>query len=540
MTQLNAFVARSFALQDEQRIRPVLDFLDTFRKAGFFCETAEAAEVESVSEKVRRMINERDVFIGFFTRRYPVYTFHSKIRGAFQVLLGRTRPQSWGAPGWVLQESGYALRGGKKLILLRESDVEVPGLQGDLEYVPFDPNSPAEVFSKLSEMINGLLAEKSGTTVSVIVTERQEQTQVAIEPTAPQAATEGPKEAGPEPDIIDRYIEMDRAADKCDLAGVAKAWRAGSDLIAAGKGGQFDQVGWDSLYFQTRFIAGAADALEELKRLGDQNPDRFEPRRSTGYCYYSSKEFDSAASFYLAAANFKDNDWVARNFVMAAKAFRETKRYDEAIAAIQAALPIVPDDLRDEAISLHYQLLKERGDTYLAFATAEAALHENPQLGVRFNLGLDYRINGLNEVALFHFKFLHDRNKSDSSPLHNLALLSADCKLPISAVERYKVAFGMGETLSAANLGYTYLDCGMAEEAKSLIDAAIAIKDHAPRVEKCLAEITQRRKHEGEKETEVLKEAAERRNFFIDMGRALSAPPPPIDGRWKFPFGGMP
>jgi hypothetical protein len=36
MTQLNAFVARSFAPQDEKRIQRVLDFLDTFRKAGFF------------------------------------------------------------------------------------------------------------------------------------------------------------------------------------------------------------------------------------------------------------------------------------------------------------------------------------------------------------------------------------------------------------------------------------------------------------------------------------------------------------------------
>jgi hypothetical protein len=66
MTQLNAFIARSFDHRDEQRIRPVLDFLDTFQKAGFFCETAEAAEVESVSKKVRRMIDEKDVFYWFF------------------------------------------------------------------------------------------------------------------------------------------------------------------------------------------------------------------------------------------------------------------------------------------------------------------------------------------------------------------------------------------------------------------------------------------------------------------------------------------
>jgi hypothetical protein len=69
MNQLNAFIARSFDQQDELRIRPLLDFLGMFQKAGFFCQTAEAAEVESVSEKVRRMIDDNQVFIGFLTKR---------------------------------------------------------------------------------------------------------------------------------------------------------------------------------------------------------------------------------------------------------------------------------------------------------------------------------------------------------------------------------------------------------------------------------------------------------------------------------------
>src|SRR5580704_3091042 len=142
MAQLNAFIARSFAQQDELRIRPLLDFLGTFQKAGFFCETAEAAEVESVSKKVRRMIDERDVFIGFFTRRNPVFEPKSKIKAAFEALLGKKKAQSWTAPPWVLQESGYALRGNRKLILLKETGVELSGLQGDLEYVPFETSDP--------------------------------------------------------------------------------------------------------------------------------------------------------------------------------------------------------------------------------------------------------------------------------------------------------------------------------------------------------------------------------------------------------------
>ena len=540
MKQLNAFIARSFDQNDEERIRPVLDFLDTFRKAGFFCETAEAAEVESVSKKVRRMIDERDVFIGFFTRRNPVYGSRSRIGRAFEALLRKTPAQSWTAPDWVLQESGYAIKGGRKLILLKEVGVELSGLHGDLEYVPFDNSEPAAVFSKLSEMINGLLAEAAGTTVSMTVTQQTEQAQVAVEATVSQIPAEAPNETGAEPGLADIYAGMRYAAKNHDLDAIAKAWTSGSKLIANGQDKEVDQVRWDSIYLESRFTAGATDALEDLTLLRDENPDRSEPKRAIANCYFLSNEFDLAASLFLEIAESQEGQRKARSLVKAAKSFHELKRYSEAIDAIKAAHSIIPDDLRDEAISLHYQLLKERGDDYLAFATAEAALHENPQLPVRFSLGLDYRRRDLTEIALYHFKFLYDRDNNNAASLHNLALLYADCKMPITAVERYRTAFGLGESLSAANVGYMFLDCGMAEEASVLVNQAMKIENHDPAVEKCLAEIVQRRENEDAKETETLKQATDRRAFFIDMGRALSAPMPPIDGRWKFSFGEMP
>ena len=130
MASLTAFVARSFDPGVEQRIRPILEFLTTYRKAGFFCETAEPAEVESVSKKVQRLISEKDVFIGFFTRQYPLYSFTPKLSSAFRVLCGDLEPQGWGTVPWVLQESGYAIAARRRLILLREAGVEIPSLQG--------------------------------------------------------------------------------------------------------------------------------------------------------------------------------------------------------------------------------------------------------------------------------------------------------------------------------------------------------------------------------------------------------------------------
>lgn len=293
MTQLNAFVARSFAAQDEGRIQPILDFLDTFRKAGFFWETAEPSEVESVSAKVRRMIDERQVFIGFFTKRYPVYRFESKYRGALQILLGNVKPTVWSAPAWVLQESGYALCGEKQLILLREPDVEVFGLQGDLEYIPFDPDNPAGVFSKLSGMINGLLAKAAGAEVSVTLTERHEQTEVAVEKPVSDVSADMPKpDADEVPGIGVRYFEMIEARRERNLAGIEEAWKAGRDLIAKGKVEGMDLLAWDCIHLQNQFAAGVGAALDALRNLRAENSTSVEPVAAIARCLYGTGEFE--------------------------------------------------------------------------------------------------------------------------------------------------------------------------------------------------------------------------------------------------------
>ena len=96
---LKAFIARSFLAEDEKKLEPILSFLDTFKKVGFVCYSAEPAEVQSVSEKVRRLIDHSDVFIGIFTRRYAIYDLKPGISGAFQVARG-IAPRLWSAPGY--------------------------------------------------------------------------------------------------------------------------------------------------------------------------------------------------------------------------------------------------------------------------------------------------------------------------------------------------------------------------------------------------------------------------------------------------------
>src|SRR2546422_4947434 len=110
MEKKTAFVAYSFDDPDRQKVRTILDFLNSFREIGFIWESAERAEVESVSSKVRAKIDRSEVFVGILTRRHPVVRFPLRLRDIPAAVRGRSLTQEWTAPPWILQEVGYALR----------------------------------------------------------------------------------------------------------------------------------------------------------------------------------------------------------------------------------------------------------------------------------------------------------------------------------------------------------------------------------------------------------------------------------------------
>src|SRR5262245_56051909 len=110
MKTLRAFLAKSFYAADRPKTERLENFLSRFEKLGFSWGTAERAEVELVSSKVRRLIDEADIFVGIFTRRAPLGSDGGRLRRLLEALRGASAGRRWSAPPWVLQECGYALR----------------------------------------------------------------------------------------------------------------------------------------------------------------------------------------------------------------------------------------------------------------------------------------------------------------------------------------------------------------------------------------------------------------------------------------------
>jgi hypothetical protein len=130
-----AFVGHSFNEADLPFVRAVTE---TLQALGIAVMTGEKPKADRISEKVKRMIDGQHIFVGIFTRR-------DKLEGK----------NAWTTSAWVLDEKAYAYGKGRKLILLKEADVEsIGGIQGDYEFLPFSRENFHEVIVKLIQLFS--------------------------------------------------------------------------------------------------------------------------------------------------------------------------------------------------------------------------------------------------------------------------------------------------------------------------------------------------------------------------------------------------
>lgn len=537
MPKITAFVARSFDPRDEQKIEPILKFLNSFRAAGFLAESAEQAEVESVSQKVRRMIDGADVFVGIFTRRHPVYDPKSLWRAAVPFMRNRLVAGRWVAPPWVIQESGYALKAiasKKKMILFRERDVELPSLQGDLEYIEFAEADFVAALQKASEMINDLLAEASGTVVETVVSSSP--AAVEAEPAAP--ATEPEKPAAATNESARYYFRMKAALATKEWDEAKNAYEGLLKIVSDED--PSDKLFWEAHYQELRYCAGQADSLEALKVLAEENPKSPDPLSALSNCFYRFQEYEKSADYSLRAARLADGDQAVNYRIFAAKALKGAGKVQEAVKLLLAARRGVgpyagsTGKLEKEL----YALLKEHKDSYEAFAVGEWTLHENPgDRDFRFSIAYDYESEDFGELSVFHYRLLRQNDPDDQNVLNNLGASYAKLKLPILAVDSYRDAYRKGNTLAANNLARSYSEAGFTSDAATIIREAMQKENYEQQLPGTLAMLNESRKGEEAREESFLESSDKHRAFLLLFGEGFFQETPHIDGTWHLPDG---
>jgi tetratricopeptide (TPR) repeat protein len=533
MKTLTAFVAKSFRPEDREKTEIVEQFLDRFKRLGFFWTTAEQAEVESVSQKVRDLIDRSDAFVGILTKRHPLYENVRGVRNRLLACFNRMQPRGWSAPPWVLQESGYALKAGKPLILFREADVDIGGLQGDLEYISYDPERPDAALARAHEMVNGLIARESSIKVEVI-------TQAAIPPVEPH---EVPTSAVPAEPSTEEGASLSQAFDQLgeaivprDLLAAEAAFAAGLTMIDPTDASKITK--WKSFYYCWTYKIGRESSLADLADLQSNNPTDPAPTVLLAVVYKEFQQYDNAAHAYEQASGIAVGEDSALFLVRRAECLRNARRWEAARSQLERVLatPALSPTLRVTALKELYSVLKELSEEEPAFAIGELILVNNPgDRDFRFTLAYDCQSRHPS-LALYHYELICGQ-RAEALTLNNLGYAYQENGLAIHGTRKYKEAADLKLSRAFRNLGMSYADAGLADDALVLLEGAKDISDPEDLIPQALASIHSQISNEETKRTEIIESTRQHREFLSVAGEALLASPDvPVSGEWAFPF----
>jgi hypothetical protein len=521
---ITAFVARSFAASDGVRIAPILAFIETFENIGFFTKTAEPAEAEQVSEKIQSLIKECQVFIGFFTRKYPIVP--KGLEGVQAVAFGKFN--KWVAPSWVLQESGFALAMNKKMILFIEEGVEVPTLQGDVEYIVFDNRSPEMALKRATEMITKIA--KDLLAIEIVADIRQSQETVPPPEEKQPAADTAEAE---QPGILPFVRKLFKAISAGDADGMAEAYEQGLEYTRREK--PQNELIWKVLYNRELAEAGRAEGVDALKTLSNEHREDNSPLTALAHVSQRFGNHQEAVDLLLRACTYV-NAQVASLKLRAAEIYMEIKKYSDARALLLQAVETAEGKTRYEVLKRLYDCFREQALKSHALGIAELSLSENgAQPDLHFKVA--YETDEYVELSIQHYLLVLSQTPTDVAAINNLGWAYERAELNIHSVNLYREAIQQGSDIAAGNLGFRFLQAGFVDEADRVLTEFEKAGKHHSRVTACRADISVREDSERSK-LAVLRLTGDReRMFFKELGtNILARKDLKPSGKWKFPW----
>jgi len=378
------------------------------------------------------------------------------------------KPVSWTGPPWLFEETGYALKAGKLLMLFQEDHVEMPGLHGDLEYIPYTPSNTAGALLKALEMFARLIANRSGIETVISVSGFRDQPPEDTSMTEKELAVGATDQSGLGhciDDLIQAKVEK-------DLDHLDRARESGLLVIRSGDGGTVDEISWLSLCVAISAELGDQEALERLRLLGEQNPDNALPYRHIAFNFSRFGEYKAAGDWFARTADLNLVDQVDDR-LRAAEAYQKAKLPHVAKAQLDIAQRSDPGETLRTAVLKQLFSVYKADDALGSFCFAEAALLLQPNdYGFRFDLAYAYAEqtggssqHDYRDLALFHYRLLVKADSSEPFAENDLGVVYRDLGAPILPVEGFKTS-SETNALAVSNLMRQYIKAGFVDEAR--------------------------------------------------------------------------
>jgi Tfp pilus assembly protein PilF len=459
-TYLTAFIGRSFLKDDERPWLEIRKILESLRPLGFRFKDAEEAQPRPISEKVQQGIESNDIYIGILTRRFPIHAVREA--GAFKrvwhALSAPSPPTTWGPSSWVVQESGFALGKGKKVVLLIEDGVDFPksDLDADKERILFERDQEIQCASRITAMIGNLISERLPPSAPAIA-----QTAAPPEPTQPSDTDDTTK--GPTFQEITELLDQKRFLDADSLF----------DTLLKEAKKDFLQRWLKCMYLKEKAIRGHKASLQELVDLSQNGPTNDDALGELAEYYAQLDQHEEAGKVFYNACSIAPPKLKAGLLRSAARAYGKGENYEVSFATLREALA-VGIDRDDEKLNFGClaDLAGKQRNRNLEAAALESVLEIEPtDSDARFRLAYLYGEMNKNGLSAYHYR-LRLAQSREPLTLNNYGVALGRLELHSLGIESF-IEASTANPLAKANLSHAYIDGGFLAEAETFAkDAA--------------------------------------------------------------------
>ena len=523
MDVISAFVGHSFDAQDKEVVDRILAYLNTVKRTlkNFDWQNAIDAQPSQISEKVKEIIQNKNLFIGICTKKELVINERNLKRIA-KLKYADANAFQWKASDWVLQELGYCLGRGMKAIILLEKNVRpIFGLHADLEYIEFDRENVDRCFEKLLQQLVSLTPSNlsSNENRTSEVSSHEDETEKTIPTEKKEIDYKTPQSNW---QYEDYWVALYLAISENDSKQEDSIFNAGKQKFID----KDEAAAWEAEYLYWKGTLRNEPVQEKLELIARTNPQNIKVKLTLAWFYSKFGSIDKAASIALEAAEI-ENKFMSPAFRAALNHLKNDKGEGVAIKWLLAHKQKFNKNDDDFVISFfeEYANLVKKNDPLLYIPIAEAILNNAPDRGsIRFDLAYVYSEMGLHNFAAHHYKIICEASRTNDvhMSLNNLAVAYENLGLSIESVKFYKRAAKEKNTLAMSNLASRFANAGFLEESQTLCEEAIKEKDYDKRVLTAIDWNNQRIEFEKNFLTNLNDDLKANKNFYIAFGLSLN------------------
>ncbi|MDP2214938.1 hypothetical protein [Phenylobacterium sp.] len=539
MNEVRAFVGHSFSDEDDSVVTTFTRYFDQISSLypAFSWDHATSSEPIDVREKVLAKLEGKNTFIGICTRKEQILQPSLTKKVPFsKFIITEEEGFAWKTSDWIIQEIGLAVGRGLSIILLIESGVRNPGaIQGNIEYIQFERDSPEKSFGKLIEMIKSISPNpRSSGSISAEPSPLEKVEMVDLPKRQEPRQSEEPTNDW-QMDDYDREHILRLISD--DLSGAEAIDRA--FLSSAHGVDPSERAAWAARREWIRLLLVKDGSLERLKDLALEHSGNAQVQNALGNALqHASQHMSAAQAFELAAASSNDRPTKIKSLCDAANCYTDAREFSEAANCISHALNDLKNGDHQKVIVLDaIKYLAETSDniTMETFALQALSDAQPYDTELKFKLAYKYSEFGHEVLALKNYASIHAPVR-DASSWNNLGVSYEHFGFPILSIEAYRTSAKLGNTLAMSNIANRYLGVGFIDDARREVEIALKVDGYHENVAKSLASISEASASETERLNKQLEGAAELEKNFRSIASGLACVSIDISGIWESPL----